>query len=274
MQSDLQLALTAAREAGRAARSLFERGVEVRRKPGGEPVTEADHAAQAVIVEHLDRTHPNDGILSEEQPERANDWRDRRRAWLVDPIDGTREFIAGGHGFAVMIGLLVDATPTVGVVHQPMIPRTYWAELGQGAWIDEGEGPPRRLRASEVRDPRAARIVASASHRSPFLSALKQSFGASEEQKIGGVGQKVGLVAQGLRDVYVNSPGRGRLWDTCAPQVVISEAGGRLTDLRGLPLDYRDTDITLHRGLAVSNGHLHRALLEAISEAVDAWEQP
>jgi 3'(2'),5'-bisphosphate nucleotidase len=222
-----------------------ELGVEM--KPGDEPVTVADRSASDLIVARLAAEFPGDPIISEEAPAIALV---PERMWLVDPIDGTKDFIRGSDGFSVMIGLVVAGRPAVGVVHQPATPRTFWASP-DGAFVD---GRP--LAVSDVSDAGAARLVASASHRTADIDRVKQTLGIADEQNVGSVGVKLCLIAMGARDLYVNPTAKTKVWDTCAPEAILARAGGRLTDLFGTPVDY-ERELRQRRGLVGSNGHVH-----------------
>jgi 3'(2'), 5'-bisphosphate nucleotidase len=165
-----------------------------------------------------------------------------------------------------MIGLLDGATPALGVVYQPIGDKLYYATRGGGAFLQEGQArmhdqatrpAPRRLRVSDVREPAQIRMVASKSHRTEAIDRVRAALGISDELNVGSVGLKLGLIAEGVRDLYVNPAGHSKLWDACGPEAILVEAGGRLSDLRGQPLDYRGAELGNTRGLIASNGVLH-----------------
>jgi len=232
-------------------------GVEM--KPGDEPVTIADRAASDLIVSGLSQAFPSDVIISEERaddPARVG----ASRVWYVDPIDGTKDFIRGGEGFAVMIGLCVDGAPVMGVVHQPPGGRTFWATPA-GAWTQAPGGPPQRMHVSSVADPAHIRLVASKSHRTETIDRVKEILGISDELNIGSVGLKLCLIAMGERDLYVNPWPKCKAWDTCAPEVILARAGGRLTDTHGAALRYDERSLGREQGLIASNGLVHDSVV-------------
>lgn len=260
---ELAVARELAAAAGELAVALRRQGVEVDYKTGHEPVTRADREASATIVAGLGRAFPDDIVVSEEleiDPRRAV----AERVWYVDPIDGTRDFVRGDDGFAVMIGLCVGGVPLLGVVHQPTRQRTYFAAPEVPAQLEDEAGVT-RLAVSNVADPGSARLAASASHRTPDIDRVKDRLGIQDELNVGSVGLKLCLIASGLRDLYVNPAAKTKAWDTCAPQVILHAAGGRLTDLYGGPIDYRDEDIGHRFGLVGSNGALHDHVIEQLS---------
>ena len=202
-------------------------------------------------------------MLAEESAP-LGEYRTAARAWMVDPLDGTRDYVRGLPGFATMIGLCVDGQPSLGVVYQPLGELLYHAARGQGAFVEEG-GATRRLRVSATADPRGCRLVSSASHRMATIDAVRAALAIDDEILLGSVGLKLALISRAERDLYVNPEGFSKLWDSCAPGVILAEAGGRLTDARGRPLDYRAADVRHADGLLASNGRIHDAVVAAIT---------
>ncbi|HET6284740.1 MAG TPA: 3'(2'),5'-bisphosphate nucleotidase CysQ [Polyangia bacterium] len=261
---ELDIAHTIAVEATAVVMRYHGKALNVQSKTGDEPVTDADHAANALIVERLRASFPDDVILSEEIPDDQSRL-GQSRVWMVDPIDGTRDFIIGHSGFAVMIGLAVDGRPTVGVVAQPLTHKIYGGIAGVGAWLDVGASPRVSLRTSTRSGPPGIRLVASKSHRSTRIDAVKAALQIEDEINIGSVGLKIGLVAEGERDLYVYTGGRTKLWDTCGPEAILEGAGGRMTDMDGNPLVYTGADLLNRRGIVASNGPLHDFVVTTIA---------
>jgi 3'(2'), 5'-bisphosphate nucleotidase len=258
---ELVRAIELARIAGTEAVRLRDGTLTVEMKPGDEPVTAADRRANELIVEGLAAAFPDDPIISEELPSTAA-MLDAPRLWLVDPIDGTKDFIRGGDGFAVMIGLVVGGVPVLGVVHQPTLDRTFFATPDGGAHVATGE-TLEKLAVSAVAVAGDARLVASASHRSADIDRVKAELGIDNELNIGSVGVKLCLIAGGSRDLYVNPSAKTKAWDTCAPEAILAGAGGRLSDLFGGAIDYR-TELHHRRGLVGSNGHVHAEVVSRL----------
>jgi 3'(2'), 5'-bisphosphate nucleotidase len=238
--------------------------IQIQNKAGNEPVTEADHAANRLIVEQLGRAFPDDAILSEEIPDDGARM-GARRVWMVDPIDGTSDFILGDTGFAVMIGLCVDGRPTVGAVCQPLTGKTYLGVVGVGASIFYPGGEPAPMRTSTLASPPGIRLVASKTHRTPRVDAVRKALQIDDEMNVGSVGLKIGLVAEATRDLYLYTGGRTKIWDTCGPEAILVAAGGQVTDMDGAPLNYASADLYNRRGIVASNGPLHRVVIETIA---------
>lgn len=245
----IELARTAGAEVAQMQRG--ELGVEL--KPGNEPVTVADRRASDLIVAGLAESFPDDPIISEELPP-APGALGSPRFWLVDPIDGTKDFIRGEDGYSVMIGLVCDGRPVVGVVYQPAVDRLFHGTPA-GSVVEE-RGERRALAVSSVASAAEVRLVASKSHRSNEIDRVKRELGITNELNIGSVGVKLCVIASGLRDLYVNPATRTKAWDTCAPEAILVPAGGRLSDLFGNPIDYT-RELAHKRGLVASNRWVH-----------------
>jgi 3'(2'), 5'-bisphosphate nucleotidase len=250
----IELARAAGEEVLRV-RGGGELGVEL--KPGDEPVTVADRRASELIVAGLRARFPRDTVISEELALEGGDLEaaTQTRAWLVDPIDGTKDFIRGSDGFSVMIGIARAGRPVLGIVHQPALRRTFFATLDGGAHVALADGTVQPLVTSTVAAASDARLVASASHRSSDIDRVKETLGIDNEQNVGSVGVKLCLIAMGQRDLYVNPAAKTKVWDTCAPEAILVGAGGRLSDLFGAPVDY--AELRQPRGLVASNGRVH-----------------
>lgn len=271
-EHEIQTVCSLARQAGRLAHEYFVawhgggKAVQIDLKDADEPVTAADRAVSDFCIAELRRKFPGDAILSEEIPDDGSR-RGARRTWLIDPIDGTKDFIAGRPGYSVMIGLLQDGVPVLGAVHQPIEDLLWWAARGRGAFQSQAGGPPQRMHVSTVSELGQARMVSSASIREPMVADLRKRAGIRDELQIGSVGIKLALLGAGERDLYVNPASKTKLWDTAAPEIILHESGGRLSDLYGRPLRY-DGELGHQDGLVASNGVLHAAALEQVSSLI------
>ncbi|MBP9088550.1 MAG: 3'(2'),5'-bisphosphate nucleotidase CysQ, partial [Kofleriaceae bacterium] len=264
LATELALARALAAEASVVVMGIRNGNLQIEYKPGDEPVTVADRQASDLIAAGLAAAFPNDIVISEENPD---DLRriTAQRVWYIDPIDGTKDYIAGRDGFAVMIGLCLNGEPVLGVVAQASCQRTYVAAHGRGAWLEQPGRPDQALLVSTVTVAGDARLVASQSHRTQDIDRVKTELGIRDEKNIGSVGLKLALIAEGTRDLYVNPTPKAKLWDTCAPDAIIRIAGGQLTDLSGLPLNYRQPSIAHHRGMVGSNGLIHRETITRLA---------
>ena len=266
-ERELRVALELAREAGEAILDFYEGPLNVEQKSSAddlEPVTQADKIANELIVSRLVREFPDDGILAEESIDTEHRL-EKKRAWMVDPLDGTNGFIDGNGDFAVQIGLAEDGECVVGVVYQPLTGVLYRAVRGQGTWIERPEYEPERAEVSDQRDVTRMRLAASRSHRSSRMNKVVSILGVKEEVRRGSVGIKVGLIVERQCDLYIHLSPRTKQWDTCAPQLILTEAGGQMTDLFGQPLRYNVLEVQNRNGLVASNGVTHEQLIETLA---------
>ena len=226
-----------ARGGGAGAR-LSPQEAEIEAKAGNEPVTEADRAANALIVERLAAAFPKDTILSEEIPDTGARL-GRSRIWMVDPIDGTSDFILGDTGFVVMIGLCVDGRPMVGAVAHPLSERVFGGVVGAGAWVEDAAGARTPLQTSTIERAPGIRLVASKTHRTQRVDRIEQALQIEDEINVGSVGLKIGLVTEAERDLYVYTGGRTKIWDTCGPEAVLRRRGRQDDGRRRAPAGLR-----------------------------------
>jgi 3'(2'), 5'-bisphosphate nucleotidase len=261
---ELEVARAVVLEAAALVASLKGKPIEVRQKTGGEPVSKADLESSALVVGRLREAFPSDAILSEELPDDGTRLRNPR-VWMIDPIDGTRDFLRGESGYSVMVGLCCEGRPVVGVVAQPDTGLTWLGSAGASAWKEGPGGTRERLAVSTVDTPNRIRLVSSKSNRSDYYRRFCESLGITDELSLGSVGLKVSTVAEGSRDLYVYPGSQTKLWDSCAPEAILIAAGGKLTDGDGAPLSYLETRLQNPRGMVASNGLVHAHAIAAIA---------
>lgn len=224
---------------------IYERDFEVTNKEDGSPLTEADKAANTFITERLASLTPEIPILSEESAkveyEERKTW---PRFWLVDPLDGTKEFVKRNGEFTVNIALIDNREPVLGVVHVPVTGVSYCACRGKGAFRSDHDGPEKEIKVRDYSGGEAT-IVASRSHASDNLlrlfSAIEAAQGKPETISMGS-SLKFCLVADGSADIYPRL-GPTSEWDTGAAQAVVEAAGGKVLTLDGKPLTYNKSSI-------------------------------
>jgi len=223
---------------------VYRQPFDVEHKGDGSPLTAADRAAHHAIVAGLTALTPELPVLSEESAQ--IEYRERAgwtRFWLVDPLDGTREFVKRNGEFTVNIALIDGGRPVLGVIQVPITGAAYLGVRGAGAWKTEN-GARRTIRARHYRGGRAT-VVASRSHRGAevdrYLARLEAREGAYDTASLGS-SLKLCLVAEGAADIYPRL-GPTSEWDTAAAQCVVEAAGGRVVDLAGAPLRYNKPDI-------------------------------
>ena len=245
----LEACVTAARAAGAEILKLVAAGFEVEHKSDLSPVTVCDRAAEAIILAALARAAPGVPVIAEEEvaagriPTHGDTW------FLVDPLDGTKEFVRGGDDYTVNIGLIEHGAPVLGVVFQPVIDRLWAGVVREGAFVEDLSGRmPIRTRA--LGPERAA--VASKSHfNQATADYLDQAIGTCGHVSVGS-SLKFCLVAEGLADIYPRLSPTSE-WDTAAGHAVLLAAGGRVDGPDGAPLGYGKTAF-LNRGFCATAG--------------------
>ncbi len=265
LEKELAVAIDLARAAGERIIEFYEAGFEIEEKVGlndfREPVTIADREASRIIVEGLAKAFPEDGILSEEELDDIDERISKRRVWIIDPIDGTAGFVNHDGDFAVQIGLAENGIPVLGVVLLPFHNVLDHARLGHGTFSQVGADKPRRVSVSDTTEFADLGLAVSRNHPSNRMQQIIKHFGFTNTIRRGSVGLKVSLIASRSADVYIHPSPRTKFWDTCAPQIILEEAGGKMTDLFGLPLRYDRPDVHNHNGIVASNGPPHGSII-------------
>jgi 3'(2'), 5'-bisphosphate nucleotidase len=244
----------AAREAGEAILEIVRRGFEVEGKADSSPVTEADRAAELVILAALAKAAPGVPVIAEEEVAAGRIPDHGATYFLVDPLDGTKEFIRGGDDYTVNIGLVHGGQPVLGVVYAPATGTLFGGIIGAGAWRDCGEG----REAIATRAPGdTLTAVASKSHFSQPTADYLEAVGAEDYVSVGS-SLKFCLVAEGKADIYPRL-GPTSEWDTAAGHAVLLAAGGLVDGTDGAPLAYGKKTF-LNRAFVATSGFKAPAL--------------
>lgn len=245
------------RAAGDAVMEFYRGSHRATTKADGTPVTEADITANTILTNGL--TQFGFPVLSEEvtdNPERM----EHDTLWIIDPLDGTKDFIDKTNDFAIMAGLAQGGVPVFGAVFLPAHGVLYTAEKNGGAYCTQ-EGKRARLTTSGTNKLKDARVVTSRSHMTQETAHILQELGVKKTVPVGSNGVKIGYIAEGKADVFINPTGTMGEWDMCAPQIILEEAGGTLTDMKGAPHVYNKEMPKLRGGIVASNGLLHDSLI-------------
>lgn len=233
--------LRIAQDAGQAIMAIYNAtpgtAGEVRYKADGSPLTQADLAAHRVIARGLAQLTPEIPVVSEEDGASEVHRQPTGRFWLVDPLDGTKEFVARNGEFTVNIALIEEACPVLGVVVAPALGQSYWGGASQGAWREaNGKVEPIRVASPQERVGRPLRVLASKSHMNEETRAYLQQLGPHELVQAGS-SLKFCRMAEGSADLYPRL-GPTCEWDTAAGQAVLESAGGTVQDRQDAPLRY------------------------------------
>lgn len=239
-----------------------------------EPVTAADREASRIIVEGLAETFPNDAILSEEEADDVRARLSAERIWIIDPIDGTAGFVKKDGDFAVQIGLSIRGISVLGVVLLPFHKKLYYAVKDEGSWLVIDGGDAKQVSVSDVGTLPNMTLAVSKNHPNSRMQSIITGLGFTKVKSRGSVGLKIGLIGERTCDAYIHLSPRTKMWDTCGPQIILEEAGGRLTDLYGGIYKYDRTDVQNFGGIVASNGLIHDEIIEKLESLLDAIGRP
>ncbi len=242
---------------------------------GESPVTTADLAANQYILDNLQSALglQDFAYLTEEtfQSQPSADRLDRPWVWIIDPLDGTKDFIDRTGEYAVHIALAHQGRPILAIVACPEKDNLYYATSGGGAFVETrkaGASHIQPVKVSTKNQPQEMTIVGSRSHRDQRLEQLIQRFPCKDQRQVGSIGGKIAAIVEQQADVYLSLSGKSapKDWDFAAPELILTEAGGRFTHFDGSPLLYNQPDVSQWGGILASNGQCHQALCDRAAE--------
>lgn len=279
---EVQDLLAIARQVGWGAGEILlkaEHGDLEIQEADGEPITIADTAANTYILEELQSHLPNRSFayLTEEtfktQPDNTRLAADY--VWVIDPLDGTKDFIQKNGEYAVHLALVHQHRPVLAVVVRPAVGRLYFAALGHGTFVEQKDGSVTPVQVSQRHQLNELVVVTSRSHRNDRFNQLMQQFPCQKQKPVGSLGGKFAAIADQDADVYVSLSGKSapKDWDLAAPELILSEAGGKLSHFDGSLLLYNQPDVTQWGGLLASNGHCHDQLCAAATRILAAIDE-
>lgn len=275
LAAELAFALDIARHGANLAVEFLREGRKhldtVEKPDNGGLVTAADFAVNQLLVNAVGERFPEDGVLAEES-DAEGDWAKHKRVWMLDPIDGTREYSMGLDSWAVHVGMCIDGEPALGVVAMPARGRTLWGlPADKRAGAIEGEREYELEYITE--NSKAPRMVTSASRHSPRMDALADALGITADRRTrsGSSGVKMAILCESGAEIYPHGSGGLKLWDTCAPLAILRACGGDALGLRGEPL-LHDGSVWCHsNGLLAFRALDGAATGELIAERFANW---
>jgi 3'(2'), 5'-bisphosphate nucleotidase len=239
----------AAREAGEAIREIVRRGFETESKQDSSPVTEADRAAELIILAALTRAAPGVPVIAEEEVAAGRIPSHGETYFLVDPLDGTKEFVRGGDDYTVNIGLIEKRRPTLGIVFAPATGRLHGGCAGSGAWVDRGAG--RETICSRARGERMTAVASKSHLNQATIDYLQEAVGICDYIAVGS-SLKFCVLAEGQADIYPRAAPTSE-WDTAAGHAILLAAGGLVDGPDGTPLTY-GKQAFLNRAFVATSG--------------------
>jgi 3'(2'), 5'-bisphosphate nucleotidase len=243
------------------------------------PVTAADIAVNHYILDHLKAAFADQDVayLSEEtyktQPQ--DEWLNHPWVWIIDPLDGTRDFIDKTGEYAIHLALVHHGRPVLTVVACPEAEVLYYATLGGGAFAQNRQGETRPLHVSSRDRAEDLTLVVSRTHRDQRFNDLLAKLPCQKQLFVGSVGGKIAALVEQRADVYISLSGKSapKDWDMAAPELILTEAGGQFTHFDGRPLMYAQGDVNQWGGLLASNGTCHEFLCRQAADALAIMDQ-
>jgi 3'(2'),5'-bisphosphate nucleotidase len=259
----LNIASSLAQKASEEITKLLKNPTIRRRKEDHSIVTEADLRSDEIIRKGLAQNFPDHAILTEETGLTGDP--QSEFVWMVDPLDGTKAYARGTPGFCVMIGLLKEGKPYLGVIVDPLEGHVYEAVKGEGAY-HQLQGERKKVHVSTRNNLKEMPLALSTDFPKSLFEKIQQILPCPILEPINSVGIKVALLLRQIGDLYINHH-KVSYWDTCAPQIILEEAGGTFTSLDGTPFDYTlHSSFTHSKPTLASNGALHEKLIKLLAE--------
>ena len=254
---ELDIAIKAAIEAGKAILEIYQKDYKTSTKNDNSPITDADLKSNEVIKKILSQT--KHWILSEEDKD------DLRRLsqetiWIVDPLDGTSDFIDKTGEFTVMISLIKNKKPILGVIGWPTGKTLFAAQKGSGAFRFSNE-EWQKISVTKISEVPKCRTVGSRHHLSDKEKSFIKKLGIEDFTSIGS-SLKVGKISSGEAEAYITTTNKMKEWDSAASYCIVSEAGGKMTDMSGNDITYNNRDVYHQNGILVTNGLVHNKIVE------------
>ncbi len=251
--------------------------LNIQEKVGG-PVTAADIAVNTYILEKLQASLGIEdfGYLTEETYQSQTLLPiDHSWVWIIDPLDGTRDFIDKTGEYAIHIALVHQGRPVLAVVAWPEAEKLFYAIKNGGTYEETRDGSTTQVQVSDRNSLVDLTLVVSRTHRDQRFNQLLQQLPCQNQRAVGSVGCKVGTIVEQKADVYISISGKSapKDWDMAAPELILTEAGGKFTHLDGQPLKYNQGDVNQWGCLIASNGHCHEDLCDRIQQILALIDQ-
>ncbi|MGI0056365.1 MAG: 3'(2'),5'-bisphosphate nucleotidase CysQ family protein [Nitrosarchaeum sp.] len=254
---EFKIAQEAAIAGGKEILKVYRKNFSSKVKKDNSPITEADINSNKIIKKILSKTGYS--ILSEEDKDSKKRLK-QKRVWIVDPLDGTTDFVNRTGEFTVMIALVEDKKPILGVIYWPTENILFVAQKDYGAWRFSNHSW-KRMRTSKVSDMKKCRAIGSRYHISDVEKVLLDKLYIKKFTSVGS-SLKVAQISSGAADVYLTTTNKMKEWDTCASYCLVSEAGGKMTDMLGNDVSYNNQNVIHQNGILVTNGLVHDKIVK------------
>ena len=254
---ELDIAIKAAKVAGDAILEIYQRDFDMHTKKDNSPITEGDLKSNEIIKKILSETEHV--ILSEEEEDDLSRL-SKNMVWIVDPLDGTSDFIDKTGEFTIMIALIKNKKPILGVIGWPTEKTFFVAQKGSGAFRYSND-EWHKISVTSISELSKCRTVGSRHHLSDREKSFIKKLGIEDFTSIGS-SLKVGKISSGEAEAYITTTNKMKEWDSAASYCIISEAGGKMTDMLGNDITYNNKNVFHQNGILVTNGLIHNKIVE------------
>lgn len=248
--------------------------LDIQYKSGDDPVTIADIAVSNYIINNLkaELGEQDFGYISEENYDGVP--APQEYVWIIDPLDGTRDFIEKTDEYAIHIALVQNHRPILAVVAVPEAEKIYYATLNGGTYVASRNGTSKKLQVTHPANIEDLTVLVSRSHRSKPLDYILTNLPCQNQKNVGSIGCKIATIVEQNADAYISLSGKSapKDWDIAAPELILTEAGGKYTRYDGTTLTYNTTDVNQWGGLIATNGKYHQQLCQQATNLLNQWE--
>ena len=258
-QPELEKILDGVVKAGEKIIEIYNTDFSTEKKDDDSPITQADIESNKILKEVLEKTGIS--ILSEEDTDDKKRLSEKK-IWIIDPLDGTTDFVNRTGEFTVMVGLVENQRSVMGIIYWPIKKKMYLAEAGKGAFCYNEEWE--KIEVTMMSEMQNCHALVSRHHLSEKEKKLLDEMEISVVTSIGS-SLKVTEIASGEAEIYLTTTNKMKQWDTCASNCIISEAGGKMTDISGKEMVYNTESVNHENGILVTNGLIHQDALDAVS---------
>lgn len=264
-KKELQAVKSAVKKAGKAAMEYYgdKLDPDTHYKADDSPVTKADLSAQEVLEDELEQF--GYGILSEERADGKSRLKEEK-VWIIDPLDGTKDFLQQTGDFSIMVALAVEGEVKLGAVFAPAEEKLYFAQKNEGAFMQISDKDSVPISVSVENKPQNMKMLVSRNHLMKPEQKTAEKLGVGQMISCGSAGLKICKIAEGKAHIYINSSDKTDEWDVAAGDIILSEAGGRLTDTEGEKFKYNKENTNNQEGYLASSGVMHQKILESLRE--------
>ncbi|MFB6226261.1 MAG: 3'(2'),5'-bisphosphate nucleotidase CysQ [Candidatus Paceibacteria bacterium] len=266
-KQELKAVKSAVKQAGEAAMEYYGEDLDpdTHYKADDSPVTKADLAAQKALEKKLDQF--GYGMLSEE---RADDKTRLKKdeVWVIDPLDGTKDFLQQTGDFSIMVALAVEGQIKLGAVYVPAEEKLYFAQENEGAFVQHSDQDPIPISVSIEDRPQDMKMLVSRNHLLEPEQKAAEKLGIGEMIPCGSAGLKISKIAAGEAHIYINSSSKTDEWDIAAGDIILSEAGGGLTDSKGESFEYNKRNTKNELGYIASSGEIHNEIIKELTNHI------